>query len=508
VTPARQNQTERLRAADKAHVWHPFTQMAEWAAGDPVVIAAGEREFLVDTDGRRYIDGVSSLWCNVHGHRRQEIDEAIRDQLGRIAHSTLLGLASVPSIELAARLVEIAPKGLTRVFYSDSGATAVEIALKMAFQYWQQCPRPQSGRTRFVGLALGYHGDTLGAVSVGGINLFHGIFRPLLFDCIRAPSPYCYRCPLDKRRETCRLQCAEAMEQILAARGHEIAAVILEPLVQGAGGMITHPEGYLRRVAQACRRHDVLLICDEVATGFGRTGRMFACEHEDVRPDLMCVAKGISAGYLPLAATLATERIYEAFLGDYVTPQSRAPFVAEGGTAGLSGRVSGTAPRPDKPAVPHLPAGEAPVTEALRDYAQGRTFFHGHTYTGNALACAAGLASLEVFEKDRVLERIGRLSARLAALLAPLADLPHVGEVRQRGLMVGIELVADRATRRPYPPEEQRGLKVCQAARARGVWIRPLGDVVVLMPPYCISDESLEQLADAVRRGIEEVSAS
>ena len=253
------------------------------------------------------------------------------------------------------------------------------------------------------------------------------------------------------------MECAEALEQILAARSHEIAAVIIEPLVQGAGGMITHPAGYLRRVAEACRRHDVLLICDEVATGFGRTGRMFACEHEDVRPDLLCVAKGISAGYLPLAATLATERIYEAFLGEHT---------------------------------------------------QHRTFFHGHTYTGNALACAAGIASLEVFKNERVLERIGELSARLASLLAPLAELAHVGEVRQRGLMVGIELVADRATRRAYPPEERRGRKVCQAARKHGVWLRPLGDVVVLMPPYCISDESLVRLVDAVRMGIEEVTSA
>ena len=474
MTGGPQDATGRLRAADKAHLWHPFTQMAEWAAGDPVVIAAGEREFLIDTDGNRYIDGVSSLWCNLHGHRRPEIDEAIRGQLGRIAHSTLLGLAGEASIELAARLVAIAPKGLTRVFYSDSGATAVEIALKMAFQYWQQCgshgtniraghappgesPQPQPGRTKFVGLTLGYHGDTLGAVSVGGIDLFHGIFRPLLFESLHAPAPYCYRCPLDKKRETCGMECAEAMEQILAARSHEIAAVIVEPLVQGAGGMITHPAGYLRRVAEACRLHDVLLICDEVATGFGRTGRMFACEHEDVRPDLLCVAKGISAGYLPLAATLATERIYAAFLGEHT---------------------------------------------------QYRTFFHGHTYTGNALACAAGVASLEVFEKERVLERIGELSAHLASLLAPVAELPHVGQVRQRGLMVGIELVADRAARQAYPAEERRGWKVCQAARARGVWIRPLGDVVVLMPPYCISDESLARLAEAVRLGIEEVTTA
>jgi adenosylmethionine-8-amino-7-oxononanoate aminotransferase len=447
--------TRRLREADKTRLWHPFTQMAEWTSGDPVVIAAGEREFLIDTEGRRYIDGVSSLWCNVHGHRRREIDEAVREQLGRIAHSTLLGLASVPATELAERLVRIAPPGLARVFYSDSGATAVEIALKMAFQYWRQCPRPQPARTKFISLSLGYHGDTIGAVSVGGIDLFHGIYRPLLFETIQAPSPYCYRCPLGKRREDCGMACAAAMEDILAEHAEEVAAVILEPLVQGAGGMITHPAGYLRRVADACRRSNVLLICDEVATGFGRTGRMFACEHEEVRPDLLCLAKGISGGYLPLAATLATERIYEAFLGEYC---------------------------------------------------EHRTFFHGHTYTGNALACAAGMASLDVFEKDRVLDRVGELGAALGGLLGPVAGMPHAGEVRRRGLMVGIELVADRRTREPFAPAERRGWKVCLAARQRGVWIRPLGDVIVLMPPYCISDESLARLVGAVREGIAEAT--
>jgi adenosylmethionine-8-amino-7-oxononanoate aminotransferase len=447
--------TERLCRADKAHLWHPFTQMAEWAAGDPVIIAEGQAEFLIDTEGRRYVDGTSSLWCNLHGHRRPEIDAAVRGQLDRIAHSTLLGLGSAASIELAERLVRVLPQGLTRVFYSDSGSTAVEIALKMAFQYWRQCPDPRPAKTRFVSLSLGYHGDTLGAVSVGGIDLFHALYRPLLFETSHAPSPYCYRCPLGKRPGDCGLACAAKMEEILAEHAEEVAAVILEPMVQGAGGMIVHPSGYLRRVADACRRHDVLLICDEVATGFGRTGRMFACEHEGVRPDLLCVAKGISGGYLPLAATLATERIYEAFLGRH------------------------------------------------EDY---RTFFHGHTYTGNALACAAGLASLEIFEKDRVLDRIGRVASRLGELLAPVREMPHVGEVRQCGLMVGIELVADRASHRAYPAAERRGWNACVAARKHGVWVRPLGDVIVLMPPYCISDESLGQLVEGVRQGIVEVA--
>jgi len=451
------DRTARLRQADKAHLWHPFTQMAEWTAADPVVIASARREFLIDTEGNRYIDGTSSLWCNLHGHRRAEIDEAVRRQLRRLAHSTLLGLASVPSVDLAERLVALAPAGLTRVFYSDSGATAVEVALKMAFQYWRQCSRPRPSKTTFVCLDLAYHGDTLGAVSVGGIDLFHSIYRPLLFETIRAPAPYCYRCSLGKEPETCGMACAAAVEETLARRADAIAAVILEPLVQGAGGMITHPAGYLRRVADACRAHDVLLICDEVATGFGRTGRMFACEHEGVQPDLLCLAKGISGGYLPLAATLATERIYAAFLGD---------------------------------------RGSA------------RTFYHGHTYTGNALACAAGLASLDVFETDGVLARIAELEAMLSDRLAPLARLPHVGQVRRRGLMVGIELVADRARREPFPPDERRGWNVCLAARRHGVWIRPLGDVVVLMPPYCISDASLARLVEGTGAAIAEVTGA
>ncbi|MGB2615128.1 MAG: adenosylmethionine--8-amino-7-oxononanoate transaminase [Phycisphaerae bacterium] len=445
------DRSARLRRADKAHLWHPFTPMAEWTAGEPLIIERGQGEFLFDTEGRRYVDGVSSLWCNLHGHRRREIDEAVRRQLDRVAHSTLLGLASPPSIELAERLAALAPEGLARVFYSDSGSSAVEVALKMAFQYWRQTDPPRPEKTKFISLSYGYHGDTLGAVSVGGIEHFHGLYAPLLFDSIRAPAPYCYRCPLSQRRETCGLACARRMEEILERDADETAAVILEPIVQGAGGMIVHPEGYLARVADACRRHDVLLIADEVATGFGRTGRFFACEHEDTRPDLLCLAKGASGGYLPLAATLTTERIYEAFLG---SPTS------------------------------------------------GRTFYHGHTYTGSALGCAAGLASLDIFERERVLERIAEMAAKLARMLESVADLKHVGEVRRKGLMVGIELVADRATRRAYPPQERRAWKACLAARRDGVLVRPLGDVIVLMPPYCTSDESLERLVTAVRESI------
>jgi adenosylmethionine-8-amino-7-oxononanoate aminotransferase len=417
-----------LADKDRRYVWHPFTQMRDWSASEPLIIARAEGNELIDVDGRRYLDGVSSLWVNVHGHRKQEIDDAVRAQLDRVAHSTLLGLANVPSIELAERLIEIAPPGLARVFYSDSGSTAVEVALKIAFQYQKQRGRP--GKQKFLALTDAYHGDTVGAVSVGGIELFHEIFHPLLFHVLRvAPS-------------------IDALEQMLAAHAHELAAFVVEPLVQGAAGMLMQPPGFLRAARRLCDEHDVLLICDEVATGFGRTGTMFACEQEAVSPDLLCLAKGISGGYLPLAATLATEKVYSAFLGEYE---------------------------------------------------RKLTFFHGHTYTGNPLACAAGIASLEIFARERVLERlqpkIARLHARLDAQLAPL---PPVVEIRRRGLMVGVELG-------PYPYEQAMGARVCLDLRRRGVLLRPLGNVLVLMPPLSISDDEIDRLVDATRASIVEV---
>ena len=396
----------------------------------PLIVERGEGTDLIDVEGRRYIDGVSSLWCNVHGHAHPRIDAAVRDQLGRVAHSTMLGLSHRPAIELAQRLAEIAPAGLTRVFYSDSGSTATEIALKMAFQYWQQRGEP---RRQFVALRMAYHGDTIGSVSVGGIDLFHSMYRPLLFDTLKAE-------PGD----------LDDMERLLAAHAGEVAAVIMEPLVQGAAGMLVHPEGYLRRVRELCDRHDVLLILDEVATGFGRTGRMFACEHEDVAPDLLCLAKGITGGYLPLAATLASERVYEGFLGEFE---------------------------------------------------EFRTFFHGHTYTGNPLACAAAIASLDVFREE---DTLGQLAARidqLSELLEPVAAHPAVREVRRVGFMVGIELEES-------PLAVRMGHRVALEARARGAIIRPLGDVVVLMPPLSISGADLERLVQVTAEAIDAATSS
>jgi adenosylmethionine---8-amino-7-oxononanoate aminotransferase len=414
-----------LAAADRAYLWHPFTQQRGWVAEEPVIVERGEGTDLIDVDGNRYIDGVSSLWCNVHGHAHPRIDAAVSDQLSRVAHSTMLGLSHRPAIELAQRLVELAPPGLTRVFYSDSGSTATEIALKMAFQYWRQ--RGQD-RRRFVALRMAYHGDTIGSVSVGGIDLFHSLYEPLLFDTLKAE-------PGD----------VAGMERLLAEHAGEVAAVIMEPLVQGAAGMLLHPPGYLRAVRDLCDRHGVLLILDEVATGFGRTGRMFACEHEGVAPDLMCLAKGITGGYLPLAATLASERIYEGFLGEHE---------------------------------------------------QFRTFFHGHTYTGNPLACAAGLATLDVFREERTLERLQPKIELLADLLEPVAAQPAVREVRRRGFMVGVELVE-------HPLPMRIGHRVTLEARRRGAIVRPLGDVVVLMPPLSISTAGLTRLVDITAEAID-----
>lgn len=437
---------------DKRYIWHPFTQMQEWVRSEPLVIERAEGNFLIDTDGRRYLDGVSSLWVNIHGHGNREINDAIIRQLEKLAHTTLLGLASVPSIELARRLVEISPPGLNRVFYSDSGSTAVEVGLKIAFQYWRN--RGRDEKRLFAALTDAYHGDTIGSVSLGGIDIFHAIFHPLLFNALRVPTPFPYRCP-DLSPEECRDRSLEHFRSLARDRGDEIAALVVEPIVQGAAGMIVHPRGFLRGLEEICREYNILLMCDEVATGFGRTGRMFACEHEGVRPDIMAVAKGISGGYLPIAATLVTDEIHDAFLGPYM---------------------------------------------------EYKTFFHGHSYTGNALACAAACASIDLFERDRIFTtsqpKIELLAERLLAEVGPL---PHVGEIRQCGFMVGIELGLDPASRTPYPAELRMGAAVTQRVRSHGVILRPLGDVVVLMPPLSITPDEIRVLVSATARSIRDV---
>jgi adenosylmethionine-8-amino-7-oxononanoate transaminase len=438
----------RELARDRRRCWHPFTQTAEWLEEEAIVIERGEGVDLIDARGRRYLDGVSSLWCNVHGHRVPEIDRAVRRQLGKIAHSTFLGLTHRPAIELAERLVSIAPRGLTRVFYSDSGSEAVEIALKIAFQYWRLRGRPE--KRLFVALDQAYHGDTIGSVSLGGIEIFHRTFGPLLFPTLRAPTTYSYRCPRARTLHECAEHCLRDLEAILRRHRGRVAAVVIEPRVQGAAGMVVQPAGFVRVAARLARRHGALLIADEVATGFGRTGRMFACEHDGVAPDLMALGKGITGGYLPLAATLAREEIFDAFTGGY-----------------------------------------------------GRTFFHGHTYTANPLACAAALASLDLFEKREVLTRLQPKIQAFERGLRKFYELEHVGDVRSAGLMAGIELVRDRASRRPFDPSLRMGRRAILRARGEGIIIRPLGDVIVLMPPLAIGEAELDRLLratfDAIR---------
>ncbi|MBI2824799.1 MAG: adenosylmethionine--8-amino-7-oxononanoate transaminase [Planctomycetia bacterium] len=426
--------------------------MAEY---EPLLIERAHGCTLVDVDGRAYLDGVSSLWCNIHGHCHPRIDAAIREQLALVAHTTSLGASNPTTVRLARRLVELAPASLNHVFFSGDGSSSVEVALKMAFQYYRQRKDPRPDKTKYLALADAYHGDTLGSVSVGGVERFHAMFEPLLFDVVRVPAPLVYRGPAGVPPDRLADHYLALVERVLEQHHDEIAALVMEPLVQAAAGMLVHPRGYLRGLRELTRRYDVLLIADEVAVGCGRTGRMFACEHEDVAPDFLCLGKGLTGGYLPLAATLATTEVWRAFLGTY---------------------------------------------------AENRQFFHGHTYGGNPLAAAAALASLAVFDEEHVLANMRPKIDRLAEHLARIADYPHVGDVRQCGLIAGIELVQDPATKEPYPWHQQRGAQVCRVARDEGVLLRPLGNVIVIMPPLAITLAELDRILAAVEHGIAEAT--
>ena len=439
---------DELERIDRQALWHAFTQMADY---EPLIIERAEGCTLYDIDGRAYLDGVSSLWCNIHGHRHPKLDAAVREQLDRVAHTTLLGASNPTTIELAGRLVQLAPAGLEHVFFSDDGATAVEVALKMAFQYWQQRDHPRPEKTCYVALGEAYHGDTIGCVSLGGVERFHAMFRPLLFEVLRVPVPDTYRLPEGVKAEEAAACYLTQLEAVLAENHPRIAAMVIEPLVQAAAGMVIHPAGYLRGVRQLTRRYDVLLIADEVAVGMGRTGTMFACQQEDVVPDFLCLAKGLTGGYMPLAATLTTGEIWRAFLGTH---------------------------------------------------AESKAFFHGHTYGGNPLGAAVALAVLDVFDEEGTLERLPEKIARLQSHLARLTRHPHVGDVRQRGLMAGVELVQDKATKTAYPWEEKRGIRVCDHARGEGVFLRPLGNVIVIMPPLAITIDELDRIMEAIEHGI------
>ena len=435
---------------DRQHVWHAFTQMQDY---DPLIVTHASGCLLTDIEGRDLIDGVSSVWCNVHGHQHPVIDSAIREQLNKVSHVTSLGMSNPTTIELARRLAEITPDGLEHTFFSGDGASSVEVALKMAFQYWHQRENPQPQKNTYIALGSAYHGDTLGSVSVGGVARFHEMFKPLLFNVIRVDNPNTYRLPEGVSASDATAYYLAELESTLANHHQHVAAMVIEPLVQGAAGLIMQPEGYLRGIRELTHKYDVLLIADEVAVGFGRTGKMFACEHEAVTPDIMCLAKGLTGGYLAMSATIATTEIWNAFLG-----------------SGL------------------------------------KTFYHGHTYAGNPLAAAAALATLDIFDDEATLENVATRSQELCeALETRISSHPLVGDIRQRGLIAAIELVADKATKEPLDTTLGTGHKVCQAALDKGVWLRPLRDTLVIMPPLSIKQQQLQQIVDAIEYGLNQL---
>ncbi len=458
------------------------------------MIVKGRGSYVLDARGRRYLDANSSIWTNLHGHQQPQITRAMIRQLGKIAHSSALGLANEPASLLAEKLVKLAPKSLKKVFYSDDGSTAIEAALKMAFQFWRQqtvrraaerntraACAPLQNRRSFLTLENAYHGDTVGAMSLGGMDVFHDTYRQLMFRTDKVMAPYCYRCFFNRAKperadarthRKCNWECISLVESKLQEgamncastrhRGRKekmaassvFAAAVIEPLVQGAAGMIAHPRGYLKKFADLCRQHDVLLIADEVMTGFGRTGTLFACEKEKVAPDFLCLAKGLTGGSLPLAATLTSQRVFDAFLGEY---------------------------------------------------AERKTFFHGHSYTANPLGCSAALANLETFDREKTLKTVVARSAELETMLQRFWKLSHVGDVRRVGLVAGVELVRDWKTREPYRWEERVGARVCEEAKKQGVLTRPIGNVLVIMPPYCITAAQLEKICDVLKRSIAKI---
>lgn len=438
---------ESLIEDSKKHLWLPFTQMKDYDE-NPLIIECGEGVKVIDTEGHTYYDAFSSVWLNVHGHRNERLNRAIHEQLDKIAHSTLLGMSNVPATQLAKKLVEITPAGLDRVFYSDSGATAVEIALKMAFQYWKNIG--VLGKERFITMRNGYHGDTVGAISVGAVDLFHKMYGPLMFDSLKVPYPYVYRHESGET-EACMADCLTQLKETLENHHQEVAALIVEPLVQGAGGMITMPDGFLKQVREVCKAYDVLVIFDEVATGFGKTGEMFASMHEDTVPDIMTSGKGLTGGYLPVAITMTSEQIYEAFYDDY---------------------------------------------------SEMKTFFHGHSYTGNQLGCAVALENLAMFEEIDVVGQVAKKSSYIQKELQRLENLTHVGEVRQCGFMVGIELVQDKGTREAFSSDERMGYEVTLEMRRRGLLSRPMGDVLVFMPPLCSTETELKEMIQIIEAAI------
>lgn len=434
---------------DRQHVWHAFTQMRDYAG---IIVDHAKGCWVTDIHGNQYLDASGAIWCITHGYRHPEIDHAVRKQLERVAHVTSLGMSNPTTIQLARELVEITPQGLEHVFFSSDGSSAVEVALKLAFQFWQQVDESQSPRTKYVAIGNAYHGDTLGSVSVGGVARFHAMFHPLLFDVLRGPCPDTFR-PSARGGDLCS-DYLEQYEQLFASHKGEIAAVVIEPLIQCAAGIVCHPTGFLKGIASLARQHDILLIADEIAVGFGKTGKMFACEHESVSPDFLCLGKGLTGGYMPMAATLTTGRVWQAFLGEY---------------------------------------------------AESKSFFHGHTFSGNPLAAAAALASLRIFRNESTLQNVVERGEQLRNGLRSLEQHPNVGDMRGLGLILGIELVADKATKQGFAWSDRLGQQVAEACLRRNVWIRPIGNVLIAMPPLSIDAAEIDVLAKTIEESIEEV---
>lgn len=440
---------ETLVQKDRDYVWHPFTQMGMYNQQDPIIIEKGKGSYLYDTKGRKYLDGYASLWVNVHGHQNKQLNRAIQRQLKSIAHSTLLGSSNIPSILLAEQLVKLTPERLQKVFYSDTGSAAVEIAIKMAYQYWKNIdPEKYARKNKFLTLHQAYHGDTIGSVSVGGIDTFHRIFKDLIFDTIQVSCPSFYHSDYDTEEEMKAAILAQ-IEAVLEARSDEIVGFVIEPLIQGATGLFVHPKGFLKAVEQLCRKYNILLIVDEVAVGFGRTGEMFACTHEGVQPDFMCLGKAITGGYVPLAATLTSQAVYEAFLSD-----SHAK----------------------------------------------KTFFHGHTYTGNQVVCAIALENIRLFEQRQLVRHIQKTSATLQQQLSSLHQHQHVGDIRGRGLMYGVELVADRATKTPLPIEQVEA--IIATCKEEGLMIRNLENVITFVPVLSMSQREIKRMVSIFKKAL------
>lgn len=441
---------------DKEYFWHPFTQMKVYREEDNIIVERGEGNYIIDIHGNKYLDGVASLWCNVHGHNHPKLNKAICEQVYKIAHFTTLGASNIPAIKLAKRLTEITPKNLTKVFYSEDGSEAMEIAIKIAYHYWHN--KGFKEKNKFITLNEAYHGDTIGSVSVGGINIFHEKYRPLLFDVYKLPSPYLQAKKIAKNGEHLAYETTkkliEEVEEFVFQHHQSIAGFVLEAGVQGAAGILPFPKGYLKEIERICREYNILMILDEVATGFGRTGEMFASIKENIQPDIIALGKGITGGYLPLAATLTTDNIFNDFLGEF---------------------------------------GEA------------KHFYHGHTYTGNPIACNVALANIDLFEEEKTLENVRKNITILEKRLQEFLDLKHVVDVRNYGLMAGVELIKNKEKKELYQYGERMGFKVAKAMLKRGIWVRPLGDVMVIMPPLSIKEEELNYLIDYLKESIIEV---